>query len=139
MNEGEEDNAESNVQVQEETDEGTEASALAMEEDSEKDEGATVSFTTNQTFSSKYGMHWRPKHLFVMKRKGCNIVSTNLVLQNDVKKILSISEAFPLFTSKKMVKEICSQSSKKTKAVFGSSSRKQKTDRIIHPKDYVCL
>jgi hypothetical protein len=46
----------------------------------------------------------------VQKRKACNIVSANLALQNDGKNILSISEAFQLSISKKMVEDMHSNS-----------------------------
>ena len=67
--EEEEDSAKSVVQVQEETDDETEASALQTEEDLGKWEVAAASCTTNTTFSSKSGMQWRSKASFVKKRK----------------------------------------------------------------------
>jgi len=44
-------------------------------------------YKTNQLLSSKSGMQWRAKASAVMKRKACNIVSTNLGLQNDAKNV----------------------------------------------------
>jgi hypothetical protein len=61
-----------------------------------------------------------------MKRKACNIVSTNPGLQNDAKNILPIAEAFQLLISKKMVEETYTETNKKVQAVFSSSSDKQK-------------
>jgi hypothetical protein len=60
---------------------------------------SSASHTTNQNFSFKSGMQWWSKAPVVMKRKACNIVSTNPGLQNDAKNISSISEAFQLLIS----------------------------------------
>jgi hypothetical protein len=60
---------------------------------------AAASCTTKHTFSSKSGIQWQSKAFLVTKRKACNIVSANPVLQSDGKNIMSISEAFKLFIS----------------------------------------
>lgn len=109
---GEKDSEESNVQIQEETDEA-EASALQKEEQRKKQEVATASCTTNPTFPSKSGIQWQSKASLVTQRKACNIVSANPVFQNDGKNITSSSEVFQLFITNKMVEEICAESSKK--------------------------
>jgi hypothetical protein len=79
-----EDNEENNVQIEEEIDNEIEASALQMEEDSEKLVAAAL-YTTNQTFSSRSGMQWRSQASVVTKRKACHIVYINPGLQNNAK------------------------------------------------------
>lgn len=49
--------------------------------------------------------------------------------------IPSISEAFQLLISKKMVEEVCNESNKKVRDVFNSSNEKQEENwKDVHPK-----
>jgi hypothetical protein len=80
-------------------------------------------------------MQWRFRASVFVK----TFVSTNLVSENHGKNILSASEMINLFISEKIVEDMCTGLSNKTKAVFSHSSDKQKRERMLHSKNCIYL